>query len=116
MFLTLGFTLLLSLALLVVYFLTYFPSAAAQTEKGSPFECGFEPLSDMRSPFSVRFFILVVLFLIFDIEIALLFPVLSMIMVTSRPLLSWGVVFFLLVLIAGLFHEWNEGSLDWVSS
>nr|YP_010836952.1 NADH dehydrogenase subunit 3 [Dendronotus frondosus]WGC92345.1 NADH dehydrogenase subunit 3 [Dendronotus frondosus] len=85
-------------------------------EKLTPFECGFDPLSKMRSPFSARFFLLVVLFLIFDVEIALLFPVLSSLASGNSLLLLSGLATFLMILLVGMFHEWNEGALDWVSS
>ena len=67
--------LVLALALLLVYFLTRYLTQDGLEEKISPFECGFDPLRETRSPFSTRFFLLVVLFLIFDVEVALLFPI-----------------------------------------
>nr|QOL00835.1 NADH dehydrogenase subunit 3 [Nipponomeconema sinica] len=82
-------------------------------EKSSPFECGFDPKSSARLPFSLRFFLIAVIFLIFDVEIALLLPV-SIIMQDS-DITSWTLVtmFFLLILLIGLFHEWNQGALEW---
>lgn len=83
-------------------------------EKGSPFECGFDPRSSARLPFSVRFFLLAVIFLIFDVEIALLLP-LPFVAVKRYSVVSLiAVIIFLFVLIIGLVHEWREGSLDWV--
>nr|YP_010853505.1 NADH dehydrogenase subunit 3 [Tritonia iocasica]WGM82643.1 NADH dehydrogenase subunit 3 [Tritonia iocasica] len=113
---SLSFSLALSAILILVYLLTSYVSYSDFSEKLTPFECGFDPLSKMRSPFSTRFFLLVVLFLIFDVEIALLFPVLASFSAeASYPLLiSMGS--FLLILLIGMFHEWNEGALDWVSS
>nr|NP_702984.1 NADH dehydrogenase subunit 3 [Tyrannodoris europaea]AAL91057.1 NADH dehydrogenase subunit 3 [Tyrannodoris europaea] len=84
--------------------------------KLTPFECGFDPLSKMRSPFSTRLFLLVVLFLIFDVEIALLFPVLSIFSTNTTLLMTTTLTLFLLILLFGMFHEWNEGALDWFSS
>lgn len=114
--LTFSFSLILAIALIVVYVITNYISYSSTREKLTPFECGFDPLSKIRSPFSTRFFLLVVLFLIFDVEIALLFPILRMLAKRS-PLLSFlGVAVFLLILLIGMFHEWNEGALDWVRS
>nr|YP_009925544.1 NADH dehydrogenase subunit 3 [Paratectonatica tigrina]QNH82265.1 NADH dehydrogenase subunit 3 [Paratectonatica tigrina]UBI44067.1 NADH dehydrogenase subunit 3 [Paratectonatica tigrina] len=82
-------------------------------EKNSPFECGFDPIKSARLPFSLRFFLLAIIFLIFDVEIVLLFPVLvSMSMSFSYNMLICSFI-FLVILLIGLFHEWNEGSLDW---
>nr|YP_009057595.1 NADH dehydrogenase subunit 3 [Gononemertes parasita]AGZ63895.1 NADH dehydrogenase subunit 3 [Gononemertes parasita] len=83
-------------------------------EKNSPFECGFDPNLSARVPFSMRFFLLAVLFLIFDIEIVLLMPLPLIVSFTSWETGSLLSFFFLLVLLLGLFHEWKEGSLNWV--
>nr|QCS25062.1 NADH dehydrogenase subunit 3 [Lactiforis takii] len=115
LYLSFSFALILGIALPIVFFFTSYLSNTS-TEKLSAFECGFEPLSEMRAPFSTRFFILVVLFLIFDVEIALLFPVLTIISFSSSAFLMMGMTLFLAVLLLGLFHEWNEGSLNWISS
>nr|UQJ75280.1 NADH dehydrogenase subunit 3 [Proneotermes latifrons] len=84
-------------------------------EKSSPFECGFDPKSSARLPFSLRFFLIAVIFLIFDVEIALLLPM-TIIMTTSN-MKSWMMIssMFLLILIIGLYHEWNQGSLEWAN-
>nr|ALD62502.1 NADH dehydrogenase subunit 3 [Leptoxis ampla] len=83
-------------------------------EKNSPFECGFDPIKCARLPFSLRFFLLAIIFLIFDVEIVLLFPVLGSMDSDFNLSLIIGIFSFLLILIIGLFHEWNEGSLSWV--
>nr|WCD24040.1 NADH dehydrogenase subunit 3 [Mancinella alouina] len=87
--------------------------AISDREKSSPFECGFDPIKSARIPFSLRFFLLAIIFLIFDVEIVLLFPILvSMTSSFSMPLM-FSLFVFLMILVIGLFHEWNEGSLDW---
>nr|YP_009231994.1 NADH dehydrogenase subunit 3 [Tegula lividomaculata]AMA07355.1 NADH dehydrogenase subunit 3 [Tegula lividomaculata] len=84
-------------------------------EKSSPFECGFDPMGSARLPFSLRFFLLAVIFLIFDVEIVLLFPFVVKACGSMDLYLFFGVSAFLLILILGLFHEWREGSLDWMT-
>nr|WGO57905.1 NADH dehydrogenase subunit 3 [Cyrtonotula longialata] len=82
-------------------------------EKMSPFECGFDPKGSARLPFSLRFFLIAVIFLIFDVEIALLLPM-TIIMLSSN-MKSWFMIsmIFLIILLIGLYHEWNQGSLEW---
>nr|YP_009227894.1 NADH dehydrogenase subunit 3 [Acasta sulcata]AII19541.1 NADH dehydrogenase subunit 3 [Acasta sulcata]QXU60442.1 NADH dehydrogenase subunit 3 [Acasta sulcata] len=84
-------------------------------EKVSPFECGFDPKNTSRIPFSIRFFLIAIVFLIFDIEISILLP-LGLIS-NSVPPITWmlaGGVFLLLVTI-GLYYEWKENTLDWIT-
>nr|QHZ87509.1 NADH dehydrogenase subunit 3 [Rhithrogena sp. XL-2019] len=84
-------------------------------EKSSPFECGFDPKSSSRLPFSLRFFLIAVIFLIFDVEIALLLPLIILLPLTAPEGWFFVGLFFLLILIVGLYHEWNQGALDWAS-
>nr|UHJ18729.1 NADH dehydrogenase subunit 3 [Pericoma sp. ZHK-2021] len=82
-------------------------------EKASPFECGFDPKSSSRLPFSLQFFLIAIIFLIFDVEIALILPMIMIIKFSN--LISWTITsfIFLLILLIGLFHEWNQGALNW---
>nr|YP_010736705.1 NADH dehydrogenase subunit 3 [Charinus ferreus]WEM34689.1 NADH dehydrogenase subunit 3 [Charinus ferreus]WEM34702.1 NADH dehydrogenase subunit 3 [Charinus ferreus]WEM34715.1 NADH dehydrogenase subunit 3 [Charinus ferreus] len=102
--------LLLSMAITLVI-----PHLAKQTkndkEKLSPYECGFDPMTHPRIPLSLRFFLIAILFLIFDVEISLLFPVPFSFL--EAPLTWVPLSLFLLLLSLGLLHEWNMGSLEW---
>nr|AGW80442.1 NADH dehydrogenase subunit 3 [Prosopocoilus astacoides blanchardi] len=82
-------------------------------EKSSPFECGFDPKSSSRLPFSLQFFLIAVIFLIFDVEIALLIPLISIIKISKIHLFIMISSFFIIILLTGLFHEWNQGALEW---
>lgn len=81
-------------------------------EKNSPYECGFEPFGDARSKFDVRFYLVSILFIIFDLEIAFLFP--WAISLGSIGVYGfWSMVVFLGVLTIGFIYEWRKGALDW---
>ena len=83
-------------------------------EKLRPFECGFDPKESGRLPFSLRFFLLAVLFLIFDVEVALLIPLVVGIVGSFLSISFLGSFLFLLILIIGAFHEWRNGALRWI--
>nr|YP_009236775.1 NADH dehydrogenase subunit 3 [Telchinia perenna]AMJ17244.1 NADH dehydrogenase subunit 3 [Telchinia perenna] len=82
-------------------------------EKCSPFECGFDPKSIARVPFSLHFFLITMIFLIFDVEIALIFPVIATFKMVN--FFTWTKIsfFFICILLLGLYHEWNQNMLNW---
>nr|QRG30035.1 NADH dehydrogenase subunit 3 [Emeia pseudosauteri] len=82
-------------------------------EKSSPFECGFDPKSSARMPFSLQFFLIAMIFLIFDVEITLLLPLILTMKMTSMMSFSIITLIFIMILIMGLYHEWNQGALNW---
>nr|UFQ24288.1 NADH dehydrogenase subunit 3 [Anopheles janconnae] len=108
-------TLIIMIITVVVMMLATLLSKKTLTdrEKCSPFECGFDPMNSSRLPFSLRFFLIAIIFLIFDVEIALLLPMIMII--KSSNLINWTItsLFFIFILIVGLYHEWNQGALEW---
>jgi NADH-ubiquinone oxidoreductase chain 3 len=74
-------------------------------EKTSPFECGFDPKNNARIPFSLRFFILAIIFIVFDIEIVLLMPVPLLNYIINTTQAEFITILFLVILLIGLFHE-----------
>nr|YP_010598401.1 NADH dehydrogenase subunit 3 [Citharomantis falcata]UIX55345.1 NADH dehydrogenase subunit 3 [Citharomantis falcata] len=84
-------------------------------EKVSPFECGFDPISSSRLPFSSRFFLIAIIFLIFDVEIAFILPMTIILPNSNMFIWMYTSMMFLLILTIGLYHEWNQGSLEWAS-
>ena len=81
-------------------------------EKLSPYECGFEPFEDSRMKFEVRFYLVAILFIIFDLEIAFLFP--WAISLGNIGLLGYSsMMIFLSILTVGFIYEWKKGALDW---
>nr|YP_010692541.1 NADH dehydrogenase subunit 3 [Argopistes capensis]WBV77023.1 NADH dehydrogenase subunit 3 [Argopistes capensis] len=84
-------------------------------EKSSPFECGFDPKSSARLPFSLHFFLIAMIFLIFDVEITLLMPLILTLKLSNILNYTIIMIIFILILILGLYHEWNQGALNWTN-
>ena len=81
-------------------------------EKLSAYECGFEAFDDARGRFDVRFYLVAILFIIFDLEVAFLFPW-AVSLGNIGTLGFWSMMFFLLVLTIGFVYEWKKGALEW---
>ena len=82
------------------------------SQKLSPYECGFEPFEDSRMRFDVRYYLVAILFIIFDLEIAFLFPwAVSLDRIGLFGLIAMGI--FLAVLVVGFVYEWRKGALEW---
>nr|UGS80419.1 NADH dehydrogenase subunit 3 [Lachesilla rufa] len=84
-------------------------------EKLSPFECGFDQKSSSRLPFSLRFFLIAIIFLIFDVEITLLLPAIVNLNFCDPSTWMFINLLFLTILIVGILHEWNQGAIEWVN-
>nr|YP_010519706.1 NADH dehydrogenase subunit 3 [Teratoscincus przewalskii]UAM95875.1 NADH dehydrogenase subunit 3 [Teratoscincus przewalskii]UXP34302.1 NADH dehydrogenase subunit 3 [Teratoscincus przewalskii] len=98
-------------ALITISF--WLPQMSPDTEKLSPYECGFDPLGSARLPFSLRFFLVAILFLLFDLEIALLLPTpWALNLPTPTITLLWTTAIIILLAL-GLLYEWLQGGLDW---
>nr|QUB07143.1 NADH dehydrogenase subunit 3 [Platycorynus sp. N26] len=82
-------------------------------EKSSPFECGFDPKTHSRLPFSLQFFLIGIIFMIFDIEIAILLPMIYTLKMTNVLSYTLTTIGFIAILILGILHEWKQGSLNW---
>ena len=81
-------------------------------QKVSAYECGFEPFDDTRARFDVRFYLVAILFIIFDLEVAFLFP--WAVSLGNIGLLGfWSMMIFLAVLTVGFIYEWKKGALEW---
>nr|AXS66546.1 NADH dehydrogenase subunit 3 [Bostrichoidea sp. 6 KM-2017] len=103
--------LILSMALMIMNYLI--SNNMNNREKASPFECGFDPKSSSRMPFSIHFFLIAIIFLVFDVEITLIFPMI--ISLNMSNILMYNLIFstFLIILLIGTYHEMNQGMLNW---
>ena len=97
----------------LVFGLSYILSTrSADKEKVSAYECGFNPFEDARNQFDVRFYLVAILFIIFDLEVSFLFPwavTLNQITIFG----FWSMFVFLLILTIGFIYEWKKGALEW---
>ena len=100
----------ISVGFVVLNFL--FSPKNPDSEKLSAYECGFEAFGDSRMEFDVRFYLVAILFIIFDLEIAFLFPW-AISLGNIGTLGFWSMMIFLFVLTVGFIYEWKKGALDW---
>ena len=100
----------LSMGFIVLNFL--FSPKNPDPEKLSAYECGFEAFGDSRMEFDVRFYLVAILFIIFDLEIAFLFPW-AISLGNLGPAGFWSMMIFLFILTIGFIYEWKKGALDW---
>nr|YP_010409941.1 NADH dehydrogenase subunit 3 [Alouatta macconnelli]URH15268.1 NADH dehydrogenase subunit 3 [Alouatta macconnelli] len=110
--LTLATNILLALLLITITF--WLPQLNTYAEKFNPYECGFDPTTSAHLPFSMKFFLVAITFLLFDLEIALLLP-LPWATQTNNLMLTINTILTLIIILAlGLAYEWTQKGLDWV--
>jgi NADH-quinone oxidoreductase subunit A len=80
--------------------------------KNAPYECGFEAFEDARMKFDVRYYLVAILFILFDLEIAFLFPW-AVALKEIGVIGFWAMMIFLAILVVGFVYEWKKGALDW---
>nr|AUR26843.1 NADH dehydrogenase subunit 3 [Pardalotus striatus] len=106
-------TLSLTLSIILTALNFWLAQMNPDSEKLSPYECGFDPLGSARLPFSIRFFLVAILFLLFDLEIALLLPLPWAIQLQSPTTTLMWTSILILLLTLGLIYEWIQGGLEW---
>uniref|UniRef100_UPI00202906FF NADH dehydrogenase subunit 3 n=1 Tax=Asthenactis papyraceus TaxID=2939277 RepID=UPI00202906FF len=113
----LNFSIIFSSIILITISITFIahflPVRNINLEKASPYECGFDPLNSTRIPFSFRFFLIAILFLLFDLEIALLLPLPPSLFLFQPNITFLTLEIFLIILYIGLAFEWINGGLEW---
>nr|QZK26019.1 NADH dehydrogenase subunit 3 [Dendrohyrax dorsalis] len=103
-------TLLSSLLVTIAFWL---PQLYPYSEKVSPYECGFDPMGSARLPFSMKFFLVAITFLLFDLEIALLLPLPWAIQMNNLDLMFPVSMMLIILLALGLAYEWSQKGLEW---
>nr|QNM39150.1 NADH dehydrogenase subunit 3 [Macaca nigra] len=103
-------TLLTSLLMIIMFWL---PQLNSYAEKTSPYECGFDPSNSARTPFSMKFFLIAITFLLFDLEIALLLSLPWAIQTTNLSTMIKSTITFIIILTLSLAYEWAQKGLDW---
>lgn len=111
LFIIITINILLSLTLVLVAF--WLPQINLYSEKANPYECGFDPTSSARLPFSIKFFLVAITFLLFDLEIALLLPLPWAIQTTNTPTIITAAFILVTILALGLSYEWSQKGLEW---
>nr|YP_010389728.1 NADH dehydrogenase subunit 3 [Doratura stylata]UPU95802.1 NADH dehydrogenase subunit 3 [Doratura stylata]UXD78645.1 NADH dehydrogenase subunit 3 [Doratura stylata] len=99
--------------IIVILITTISKKTLSDMQKLTPFECGFNPMSYSRLPFSIHFFLIAVIFLIFDIEIILVMPMIITMKTSTSKFWIITSTSFLIILLMGLFHEWKNGMINW---
>nr|YP_009338907.1 NADH dehydrogenase subunit 3 [Neotoma fuscipes]AOS50505.1 NADH dehydrogenase subunit 3 [Neotoma fuscipes] len=102
----------ITLSILLILVAFWLPQLNIYTEKANPYECGFDPMSSARLPFSMKFFLVAITFLLFDLEIALLLPIPWAIQTHNINMMLTAFI-LVSVLALGLAYEWTQKGLEW---
>nr|O21584.1 RecName: Full=NADH-ubiquinone oxidoreductase chain 3; AltName: Full=NADH dehydrogenase subunit 3 [Baiomys taylori]AAB87160.1 NADH dehydrogenase subunit 3 [Baiomys taylori] len=111
MIMVISVNIILSSTLILVAF--WLPQLNIYTEKANPYECGFDPMSSARLPFSMKFFLVAITFLLFDLEIALLLPIPWAIQMPDMKTMMLTAFILVSILALGLAYEWTQKGLEW---
>nr|O21575.1 RecName: Full=NADH-ubiquinone oxidoreductase chain 3; AltName: Full=NADH dehydrogenase subunit 3 [Neotoma lepida]AAB87196.1 NADH dehydrogenase subunit 3 [Neotoma lepida] len=103
----------ITLSTLLISIAFWLPQLNIYTEKANPYECGFDPMSSARLPFSMKFFLVAITFLLFDLEIALLLPIPWAIQVKDINTMTLTAFILVSILALGLAYEWTQKGLEW---
>lgn len=106
-------TINITLSLILVSIAFWLPQINLYSEKANPYECGFDPTSSARLPFSIKFFLVAITFLLFDLEIALLLPLPWAIQTTNIATITTTAFILVTILALGLSYEWTQKGLEW---
>nr|YP_009114343.1 NADH dehydrogenase subunit 3 [Ariadne ariadne]AHL17245.1 NADH dehydrogenase subunit 3 [Ariadne ariadne] len=117
MFIMLYLSLIMILISVILMMISFIISKKSlmDREKCSPFECGFDPKCLARIPFSLHFFLITMVFLIFDVEIVLILPIIPSFFMVNFFIWYKISFFFIIMLLIGLYHEWNQNMLNWIN-
>jgi NADH-quinone oxidoreductase subunit A len=101
------------LAVVMVLLSTLIGQHKKNKVKMSPYECGMEPQGDVRSRFSVKFYLVAMLFILFDVEAVFLYPWAILLKSDLKMFGFWEMMVFIVIILAGLFYIWKKGVIDW---
>nr|ARQ81326.1 NADH dehydrogenase subunit 3 [Ratufa bicolor melanopepla] len=112
--LMISLTINITISLILIMIAFWLPQLNIYAEKASPYECGFDPMGSARLPFSMKFFLIAITFLLFDLEIALLLPLPWALQSNNLSLMLTVALLLILILTLGLAYEWLQKGLEWV--